>query len=201
MKWIFLLASLAPMAPAQTPVLLSQLTQLREYLQLNDNQLQSIEQNLTNFVKSSSDRYARIFQVRGEIAEQTAKDVLDPLGLGLRYAEIETRCRQIRTDETALAAKNAALLTDPQRARLKALEDFIKEAARLGPVIGQAQFARLLAGAGSVGIGIIVQDPYPGFGYANFLLGSYPLSADGCQQSAFRSGDFVPAPLGAGVAR
>lgn len=158
---------------------------LKEYLGLSDDQYAKLVQNISDYNQMVNTRQQRMYQVQSEIRDETAKSPLDPMALGVRYAEVETICRNIREEANGLADRNKAILTDAQKVKLKALED----AYKLFPLISQAQSASLL-GAGSVPL-------FPAFVIpanritpaASLLLGSPQIS--GCQsQLVFRSGDF-----------
>ncbi|MCL5745913.1 MAG: hypothetical protein M1541_18640, partial [Acidobacteria bacterium] len=48
----------------------------------------------------SMEKQNRIRQVQSEIADETAKEDLDPGAIGIRYAEIEAICRDLRAHAT-----------------------------------------------------------------------------------------------------
>ncbi len=145
--------------------------QVKAYLGLTDAQLTQIVTNLNEYRQLVVQRQQRIFQVQSEIYQETTKSPLDPAALGIRYAEIETICRNVRDEAAAIQTRNVTMLTDAQRVKLKALDD----ATKLLPVINEAQNAGISAPPGSyVGLGQ---------GFASFLLGSSILS--GCQQPLF----------------
>src|SRR5258707_15832340 len=83
------------------------LPQLKAYLALTDAQISQIGQNLTQYSQLVNQRQQRMFQVQGEIQQETAKSPLDPMALGMRYAEIETICRNV--NDEAVAAKHRNL--------------------------------------------------------------------------------------------
>ncbi len=168
-------------------------TQIRTYLALTDDQVARLIQNLTDYSQLVSQRQQRMFQVQSEIRDETAKSPLDPAALGIRYAEIETICRNVNDEGAAVQTRNLTLLSDAQKVKLKALDD----AYKLLPVINEAQTAGLLSPPGPYtgAPGII---PITGaFGFASFLLGSPSGSLSGCQQPtillnpAIRTGDFT----------
>ncbi len=160
--------------------------QVKAYLGLTDAQLTQIVTNLNEYGRLVSQRQQRMFQVQTEIYQETAKSPLDPAALGIRYAEIETICRNVKDEAAAVQTRNLTLLTDAQKVRLKALDDALK----LLPVINEAQNAGILAPPG----------PYSGqwFNTTGFLVGPSVLS--GCQQqsqiptSILRTGDFTFTP-------
>jgi hypothetical protein len=77
----------------------------------------------------------RILQLQNEIGDLDRQDPLDPMAIGVRYAEIESIRRDLANQLTALRDKLRTSLTDAQQARLKALDD----ARKLEPVITEAQ--------------------------------------------------------------
>jgi hypothetical protein len=116
------------------------LPQVREYLQLTNAQVLGIALNNDEYNRSIQERLQRVRQVQTEITAETAKDPLDPASLGVRYAEIELICRDLRDLANSLQKQNLALLTDEQRTKLKTLEAALK----LIPVLAEAQMSNLL---------------------------------------------------------
>ena len=152
------------------------LGQVKEFLQLSDAQLQTILKNNNEYGSWSSGKQSRIFQVQAEIAQETAKENLEPMALGVRYTEVELICRDIRQQVTVYQKKNTDVLTASQKAKLKVLEDAVK----LGPVISEAQSGNLLGGGVSfAAFGGIYSIMSPGSG----CYSPYPTAA-------FRTGDF-----------
>ena len=145
---LMLLAAAASTATAQTPTypgLYPQpLAQVKEFLQLSDAQVQIILANNEEYNRWSAAKQARGSQVQGEIAEETAKDALNPMALGVRYVEVETICREMKAQAAVSLKKNVDSLTAPQKAKLQVLQDAIK----LAPVISDAQSGNLLATSG-----------------------------------------------------
>lgn len=160
------------------------LGQLRTYLQLTDTQAAQILANNDEYNRWTSEKQVRVYQVQTEIALETAKSPLDPNALGIRYAEIETICREIHARASEYRTKNLNVLTAEQKAKLKVLED----AMNLAPIIADAQNGNLLGNAGSY-------SPFYTANGGGGLLGAF-LSAPlpGCQPTvpttAFRNGDF-----------
>jgi hypothetical protein len=159
--------------------------QLRVYLGLTDTQVSQLLQNLDDYSRLVSQRQERMYQVQSEIRDETAKSPLDPAALGVRYAEIETICRNVRDEAAATQTRNLTVLTDAQKVKLKALEDAMK----LQPVISEAQNAGLLSPPGPyAGIVSGVLGSIPG------ILGYPTASLSGCQQQiipASRIADFI----------
>jgi len=118
--------------------------QLKAFLALTDVQQNQILLNLKDYSDLISQRQQRVYQVQSEIRDETAKSPLNPAALGIRYAEIETICRNVRDEGVAVQNRNIALLTEAQKAKLKILDDALK----LQPVIAEAQNAGVLAASG-----------------------------------------------------
>ena len=177
-----------PLPPGRLPLVAFQ--QLRAYLGLTDTQVSQLMLNLNDYSRLVGQRQQRMFQVQSEIRDETARSPLDPAALGIRYAEIESICRNVRDEAAATQTRNLTVLNDTQKVKLKALEDAIK----LQPVINEAQSAGLLAPPG----------PYASIttGLTGSLIGGilgFPTpSLSGCQQPtipvAVRTGDFTFAP-------
>lgn len=117
--------------------------ELRQYLQLSEGQMTTLGRNITDDTRWSDTKIRRIQEVRTEIAKETEQPTLDPMALGVRYAEIEAICRDMRDQNSMLRTRNQSVLTDSQKQRLAALDDVLK----LMPVVLQAQDANLMGGA------------------------------------------------------
>ncbi|MCC6362678.1 MAG: hypothetical protein IT165_04095 [Bryobacterales bacterium] len=135
-------------APSPGPPLI----ELKQYLSLTDAQYVQLFDNMDQSRRTVAGYQQRISQLQNEIAVETARTNPDPMELGTRYAEIEQNCRSIRNESKALRDKNGGLLTDPQKAKLKTLE----EALKLYPIISEAQSASLLDDSASGGYPIPV---------------------------------------------
>jgi len=116
------------------------LGQVQQFLQLTDAQLRAILTNNREYNEFGRTKQERIWQVQSEIAAETAKQQLDPTALGVRYAEIETICRQMIERATEDQKKNTAILSDAQKAKIQVLLDAVK----LAPVISEAQSGNLM---------------------------------------------------------
>jgi len=137
----FLLLIVVP-AWAQPPQFFQPLGQVKQFLQLSDSQVQTILANNEAYNRYSSERQTRIRQVQAEIADETAKDTLDPNALGVRYAEVEAICREMKDRVNEYRTRNRDVLNPDQKTKLKILEDALK----LAPVISEAQGGNLLGG-------------------------------------------------------
>jgi hypothetical protein len=126
-------------AQSTPPFRFEPLNQIRQYLQLTDSQLRTILTNNEEYNRWSAERQNRIRQVQTEIGEETAKSPLDPAALGIRYAEIETICREMKDRANESRTRNLDVLNPDQKTRLGAIE----EALKLAPVISEAQYGNL----------------------------------------------------------
>lgn len=178
-------------ASAQLNPYYQPLGQVKEFLQLSDSQLQSILTNNDAYNQFAFTKQSRISQVQGEIATQTAKDTLDPLALGIRYAEIETICREMKDQAVMYETKNTAILTDPQKAKLQVLQDAMK----LAPVISDAQFGNLI---GTFTYAPLFFTSTSGGTTSGSVIGGIIGPANGCYLPfpVIRTGDFSSAPNG-----
>ncbi|MBY0372814.1 MAG: hypothetical protein K2Q23_02400 [Bryobacteraceae bacterium] len=94
---------------------------LVRFLNLTSSQEASFQQNReTIFESSEVDRMGTLAQ---EIQQETARPELDPLALGLRYAELESLRRSYSERVRRLEAANREVLTSTQRERLAILEE------------------------------------------------------------------------------
>lgn len=150
--WIALLFGVAAYAQTIFP---SFPPQLKEYLGLANEQAGQIAALNNAYYAYAAGKQQRMAQVQREISEETAKDPLDPMALGVRYAEQEAIRRDLADRQGDVRQKAVALLTDPQRARLKSLDD----ASKLQLIIAQAQSANLIDTP--LVSGLTVFDPYP----------------------------------------
>jgi hypothetical protein len=95
---------------------------LLEYLDLTAAQVTRLRQNAADYNKFYSDKVARYVQVDRELADEHARDVVDPLALGQRYVEQEAICRELRAAHQQNFERNQTVLTPAQRTRLSALD-------------------------------------------------------------------------------
>lgn len=115
------------------------LAQVKEFLQLSDSQLQTILTNNEEYNRWSMEKQNRMRQVQSEIADETARAPLDPSALGIRYAEIESICREMKSRATEYRTRNLDVLNAEQKTKMKVLDD----AMRLASTITEAQYANL----------------------------------------------------------
>lgn len=165
------------------------LGQAQQFLQLTDSQLQTILTNNNDYNQFAMTKQTRISQLQAEIAAETAKDTLDPMALGTRYAEIETTCRELKDQATAYQTKNTAVLTDPQKAKLQVLRD----AVNLAPVISDAQSGNLIGS--STYAPLFFTSTSTSVGTSGSVIGGMIGPVGGCyspSRTAVFSGNIVP---------
>ena len=114
---------------------------LRDYLQLTNEQVVNIGRLNAEYLQFSVQKQLRMAQVRREITEWTNASPIEPMQLGLRYAEVEAIRRELEDERKRLQQNVFAVLNDVQKARVKVLED----AAKLEPRINEAVCANILA--------------------------------------------------------
>jgi hypothetical protein len=105
--------------------------ELLQYLALSSGQVDALTSLNIAIQKRSAESRLDIAQLQARVAQETAKDILDPSMLGKLDTQIETKRRGVASDLTALRNKARALLNEAQRARLDLLED----ARKLEPLI------------------------------------------------------------------
>lgn len=156
------------------------LGQVKEFLQLSDAQVQTILSNNDEYNRWSSTRQSRIFQVQSEIAQETVKENLDPAALGIRYAEIELICRDMKDRANQYRTRNLSVLDPAQLAKIKVLEDALK----LAPTISEAQSGNLVGAITSAPSSFISSS-------ISSILGAAIGGANGCTLPFLvRAGDF-----------
>jgi hypothetical protein len=142
MRTLFIAVLLTASAWGQSviPIKFTPFQQVRAYLGLTDEQVAKMQLQINDYYRWSEGRQQRMSAVQQEIAQETAKSPLDPMALGVRYAEVEAIRRELAERSAALIPANVALLTDAQKVKLKALE----EALQLASTGTEAQTLRLL---------------------------------------------------------
>jgi hypothetical protein len=162
MKYM-LLALLALPLCGQNEVPRPLFPRMTEFLNLTHPQAMAMSLNNDAYNGFLMEKTQRIWQVQSEIAVETDSEPLDASALGIRYAEIEAICRQLRDSANDLQKQNLALLTDAQKTKMKALE----EALQLIPVLEEAQMTNLLAPWTTAPSGLSVTGKiYGGIGFA-----------------------------------
>jgi hypothetical protein len=134
--------------------------ELLQYLALSSEQADTLTSLNSANQKQSAENQREISQLQARVAQETAKDILDPSTLGKLDAQIETTRRAITNDLATLRNKTRAVLNDMQRATLSSLD----EARKLQPLIISATCENLLdprANPPSCGLtGLFVPTPF-----------------------------------------
>ena len=142
--------------------------ELRRFLELTDAQVQAITRANGQYLEYAADKSLRMAQVQREIFQETEREVLDQGALGIRYAEMEAIRRDLEDRQKRLREQIGALLTDPQKAKVKVLSD----ARALQPLITGAECANILAPLADARliIPVLSTEPLPAFpNPGNFL--------------------------------
>jgi hypothetical protein len=158
--------------------------QLKTYLELTDDQVNSIKKANADLDTFRTTKLQRQFQVQAELAEETSKQTPDPMALGLRYVELEAIRRELQAEQQKAATTVQNVLTPSQKTKVAALQ----QALLLYPTACSAMEQNVLQTAAPVPTNIL---PIPvnrvdPSGIASFLIG--PLS--NCATSV-RAGSFT----------
>lgn len=100
---------------------------LRRYLELTDSQANGIQRLNAQFDAYRIGKTNRQFQVQRELAEEMAREPLDPTAIGLRHVELESIRREIEAEQTKTVAAIQGLLTPAQRTRLDGLAQVLRQ--------------------------------------------------------------------------
>lgn len=146
--------------------------QLVTYLQLTREQAVKIVDNNAAYAALVQTKNQRMYEVQDEIAVETAKEIIDPTALGVRYREIELICRDINQAGVDVRKQNNDALNDTQKAKLSALE----EAMKLAPLFTQAQNVDLLPPSTTISYSAVIGV------YAPIIYGIPSSSASGCRK-------------------
>lgn len=114
-------------------------------------------------------RIPRMRMVIDEIVEELKRPTLDPMAIGLRFAELESNRRQMSEAEERLADANIALLDPVQKEKHAALI----EAQRLAPLIGSAVRHPILKSRCRDVVVVILGSPSPETPWGFSLFGTY----------------------------
>jgi len=178
MKYILLfclgLTAAAQQNPPIMPPIRQPWPQLIRYLELTPEQQAGLLRLQTEWQRYLIEKQRRVGEVESELAKETTARVPDPLSLGLRYAELESICREARERDTQSMQSARKLLIAQQTAKLQTLE----AAYALLPVIAEADQADLMRAPGLTGqpistrigvlvpMGGVITQEYPGCRYS-----------------------------------
>ncbi len=187
---LFLCSALVAFSQTTTlPLPQQPLSQVRQFLGLTDDQVNSILKNNNDYNTFSFLQQRQIQNAQAQIAVEIAKDQIDPMAVGTLYAGIESACRELRDRAAAVQKLNISVLTDAQKAKLNVLNDAMK----LAPAISEAQFGNLIGSVGSPPFAFNTGSSITGVA-AGFISGApgCGLPFGGIPTPVFRSGDFTP---------
>ena len=125
LAFVLLLTGVASAQDRLTPGPVPQ--DLRRYLELTDAQASGIQRRNAQFDAFRIGKANRQIQVRQELAEEMAREPLDPTAIGLRHVELESIRREIEAEQTKTIEAIQALLTPAQRARLDGLAQVLRQ--------------------------------------------------------------------------
>ena len=170
---------LTGVASAQNGLLPGPIPQdLRRYLELTDAQANGIQRLNAQLDAYRIGKATRQFQVQRELAEEMAREPLDPTAIGLRHVELESIRREIEAEQTKTVAAIQALLTPAQRTRLDGLAQVLRQHRTACSAIA----LNLLA----------APPPEQNGSFASFLIQT-PLNPGGCVTGAIRAAiEFAP---------
>ena len=94
-----------------------------QFLGLTSDQSRRIAQNQDAHYEWMKPQQARVELVRAEIVEESLRVPLDPLALGLRYAELEAIRREDLERRDQLVRLNRSVLTEAQNKRATTLAE------------------------------------------------------------------------------
>ena len=143
---LFLCSALVALSQTTTlPLPQQPLSQVRQFLGLTDDQVNTILKNNNDYNTFSFQQQRQIQNAQSQIAVEIAKEQIDPMAVGTLYAGIESACRELRDRAATSQKQNISVLTDAQKAKLNVLNDAMK----LAPTISEAQSGNLLGSVGS----------------------------------------------------
>lgn len=144
LKLVLRVSTIAAVCGQVRPISFDPYTEVKQFLNLTADQSSKLNSIQAEYQLLVQNKLIRVNQVNQEIDQETTKPSLDEAALGVRYLELEVICREMRASAAGIPASSLAVLTEAQKIKLKQLED----AAKLAPIISQAQSLGLLAGAG-----------------------------------------------------
>lgn len=98
---------------------------LRQYLDLNNDQVASIIRLNGQFERLTTSKMQRQQQVQMELSEEMSRETLDPMAIGVRHVELEAIRRELQAEQGKTTTQIEALLTPAQRTKLAALREMV----------------------------------------------------------------------------
>lgn len=99
---------------------------VQTFLALTDDQIHDIEALQSAYVSLTSEKESRQYELKSEIVTETLKEVMDPMALGVRYAELETIRRELVSQRNDTVAAAQKVLDSTQAAKLATLDSALK---------------------------------------------------------------------------
>lgn len=161
---------------------------LVQYLELTTSQTASIQNLYSRWIQYSLGKAQRSAQVQMEISQETAKETMDPMALGVRYLELEGIRRELAAEQQRTVTDVQNVLTPAQKTKLAALQDTLK----MYPTACDALSYNFIQPAPSSGVFSFVST-VPAIG----ILTAVPtaiLPTCSAPGLAVRTGDFTSAP-------
>ena len=126
-------------ALAQPPIILPVIfpPQLRQYLELSDEQVLKILTLNTRLGAFLGNKAQRRIQVQIELGIETAKPTIDPMALGLRYLELEAIRREIEAERARTTEDAQKILTPVQKTKLATLQEALRLASTACDAVNQ----------------------------------------------------------------
>ena len=121
----------------------AQIEALKSYLGLSDTQVASLRQARTDAVEQAKPNLKDGAQKARDLRAEMNKANPDPNTVGRLMTKMKQMREQGRSAQTQVREKSLAVLSEPQKAKLKALD----EAAALQDTVREARMSGLLSGA------------------------------------------------------
>jgi hypothetical protein len=153
---------------------------LRQYLDLTNEQVATMVRLTNEFQRFQSEKFRRQAQVSLELSQETRRETLDPMAIGVRFVEMEAIRREITAEQQRITQEVQALLTPAQRTRTQALQDVL----RTYPIACEALANNLMSPPA---------DPAAGsqqIGGVGGMIGGILIGSPVCGSIGFRTGDF-----------
>ncbi len=131
-KMLALFVLSVPTALAQIPDWLNVFLfppELKAYLDLSDDQVARIRQLNSQLDTFQASKGHRQVQVHIEIGQETAKETLDPMALGIRYLELEVIRREIEAERKRTASEVQTVLNPAQKTKLATLQEALRSSS------------------------------------------------------------------------
>ena len=184
---VLFLLGLAAASAQIIPVIVSFPPQLKTYLELTDAQVTAITKANSDLNAFRAGKVQRQFQVQMELAQETAKETVDAVALGLRHAELEVIRRELAVEQKKTATAVQNLLTAPQKAKLATLQ----QALQLYSLACTAVDQNVLDAPTTFPGNLIPVSRIEPTQIASFLLGRVAPTCGGAGIGALRFGDFA----------